>query len=88
MATSKGKEKLEVAPEYGVEVTSDGTIFTELLRTPEPFSMDIWEDMKQEIERLESLAAEYHKRFWVWFRRLITQYDQLRIPPLATEMDI
>lgn len=75
MATSKGKEKLEVALEYGVEVTLDGTIFTELLRTPEPFSMDIWEDVEWEIERLESLAVEYHERFWVWFGRLITQYD-------------
>lgn len=93
MATSKGKEKLKVAPEYGVEVTSDGTTFTELLRTPEPFSMDIREDVEREIERLESLAAEYHElnsneRFRVRFGRLITQRDQLRIPPSATEMDI
>lgn len=46
MATLKGKEKLEVALEYGGEVTLDGTMFIELLWTPKPFSMDIWEDVE------------------------------------------
>lgn len=41
MATLKGKEKLEVALEYSIKITLDRTIFTELLQTPKPFSIDI-----------------------------------------------
>lgn len=82
--SSKGKGKLSIAPGYGEEFTSDGTSITNLLRTPDDFNMDDLGDVDDEIDRLESLAADYHElnnneRFLVRINRLFQHRENLTL---------
>jgi hypothetical protein len=65
-----------------VEATSSGTSVSELLSTPEPFDINAIADVTQDIERLETLAADHHSlnsnsRFLTRFGRLTSQREKL-----------
>jgi hypothetical protein len=82
MASSKGKGKLDVAPDDLMEATSNSMSISQLLSTPEPFNIDDMADVNQEIERLEALAANHHwlntnSRFLTHFGRLTSQKERL-----------
>jgi hypothetical protein len=64
------------------EATSSGTSVSELFSTPEPFDINAIADVTQEIERLETLAADYHSlnsnsRFLTRFGTLTSQCEKL-----------
>ncbi|PKX95029.1 uncharacterized protein P174DRAFT_429462 [Aspergillus novofumigatus IBT 16806] len=80
--TSKGKDRVEVATGEEIEATSTGTDISQLLTTPEPFNMNIITDVDWEIERLETLAAEYdwlntNPRFLTRYGVLTSQRERL-----------
>jgi hypothetical protein len=82
MASSKGKGKLDVAPDDLMEAMSNSMSISQLLSTPEPFNIDDMADVNQEIERLEALAADHHwlntnSRFLTRFGRLTSQKERL-----------
>lgn len=78
-------EESRTLPNESTAGASDRILsLTELLRTPEPFNIDSLEDVDQEIDRLETLAAKYHdlnqnERFRTRVERLINQREQLTL---------
>ena len=56
---------------------------SQMLKTPDSFDIDNPEDVRQELERLEDLAAEHHElnmneQFITRFKHLQNQQDQLK----------
>lgn len=78
-------EENRTIPDKSMAGASDRSLsLSELLRTPELFNIDHLEDVDQEINRLEDLAAHYpdlnqNERFRTRFERLQNQRGQLTL---------
>jgi hypothetical protein len=59
MALLKGKGRLNTTLEYSIDITRDRTIIIDLLKTLELFSINIYEDVEEEINRLKTLTTDY-----------------------------